>query len=180
MKCPCCNAELTPQAAESHPQHIPVSLFSLSLFSWANDFCTLFLDDCNLQRNSSVTHVFVNGETWCTVCDEEDRISSGTGIKHGAIKHSFAARTVHRVVGTKRPQSIQLSCWTPGLFLKASAMDIHPQTGNSWFRCQIDLPSQIRQRLSCGCGPVSFMKRELACWEEQPVVSTAKAFCEAI
>lgn len=36
VKCPCCNAELAPQVAEHHLQHILVSVFSLSLFLLGN------------------------------------------------------------------------------------------------------------------------------------------------
>lgn len=157
------------------------SLFSLCpFFSRANDFCALFLDDCNSQINSSAPQVFVNGEMWCAVRDEEDGMSSGTGTENGAVKRCSVARTIHRARGTKRAQSTQFSCCTPGIFLKASAMDIHPQTGNSQFKCQMNLVSQIRQRYSHGCGPVSFTKHELACWEKQPVLFTAVSFHEAV
>lgn len=56
---------------------------------------------------------------------------SGAGTEQGAVKCSPTVKTVHRVGATKKPQSTQLSCHTPGLFLKVSTMDIDPQTRNS-------------------------------------------------
>lgn len=93
VKCPCCNAELAPQAAKNHPPaHPNLPFLSFPFFSWGSNFCAVSYD-CNPQRNSSAPEVFENGEMQCAACDEENRTFSATGTDHGAVKRSFTART---------------------------------------------------------------------------------------